>query len=79
MKNVVANARYWIAGLLTAFGGVAVARWLGPLSEDDVRPIVTVAGQLLAFAGLFIICLGVRRRIQHVSSAGAPPPKNHAS
>lgn len=73
MKNVAANVRPWFAGLLTALAGVAVARGLIPISDGTLRPIVTVAGQLLAFAGLLIICLGVRRRIQRTSSAGASP------
>lgn len=78
MKNVAANARYWLAGLLTALAGVALARGLIPVSGGSLRPIVTVAGQLLALGGLFIICLGVRRRIQPVPSAGASsenPPR----
>jgi len=64
MKNVLANARYWSAGLAVAAAGVAGARLVGPSLTGTARLSVTLGGQLLALAGLFIICLGVRRRIK---------------
>jgi len=64
VKNVRANAPYWIAGTLTAFLGVALARVIGPSLAGGVRASTVVGGQLLALVGLFIICLGVRRRIK---------------
>lgn len=72
MKNVTANVRYWIAGTLVALAGVALARLLAPLFDGIVRPSVTVVGQLLALFGLFIICLGVRRRIQQTADPQEP-------
>lgn len=71
MKNVAANLRPWIAGVLTAFTGVALARVVGPSLDGSLRIYTTVGGQLLALTGLFIICLGIRRRIRHAVSAGA--------
>lgn len=76
MKNVLANARYWIAGLATAFAGVALVRLIGPSLHGPFQIAVTFAGQLLALAGLFIICLGVRRRIQRTEASGASHPSD---
>lgn len=67
MKNVVANARYWIAGSVAAFAGVALTRLVAPSLEGNLKIYTAVGGQLLALAGLFIICLGVRRRIKQAS------------
>ena len=72
MKNVVANTRFWIAGTLVAVGGVACARVIGPSLTGTLRISFTLAGQLLALAGLFIICLGVRRRIKQSDPKGDP-------
>ncbi len=78
MKNLRANLRFWIAGAAVAFSGVVLARGLAPHLDGASRIAFTVGGQLLALGGLYIICLGIRRRIQHVRSAGAPP-ETHAS
>lgn len=64
MKTVAANARPWIAGTAVAIGGVLLARFVAPHTAGAFRVTLTVGGQLLALGGLFIICLGVRRRIQ---------------
>lgn len=63
MKNVVVNARYWVAGTLVALIGVALARVIGPRLEPSMQIVCTVAGQLLALAGLGIISVGVSRRV----------------
>ncbi len=77
MKNVRANARFWIAGTLVALAGVASARFVAPSFEHALRLVFTVASQLLALGGLFIICLGIRRRIQSARScADSSPPPN---
>ncbi|ACB76591.1 hypothetical protein [Opitutus terrae] len=76
MKNVAANLRPWIAGVLTAFLGVALARVVAPSFEGNLRIYTTVAGQLLALTGLLILCLGIRRRIKHAVSAGATDHSN---
>ena len=72
MKNVVANARFWIAGILAAIAGVVLARTIGPSLRGTERLYVTLAGQLLALSGLFIICFGVRRRIKQSDPEGDP-------
>lgn len=67
MKNVLANARFWISGIAIALAGVVVARAVAPLADGTDRIVLTVGGQLLALGGLFLICLGVRRRIKSAS------------
>lgn len=67
MKNVAANARFWIAGITIALIGVALSRWVGPTLLGRARIVGTVSGQLLALFGLFIICLGVRQRIKQTA------------
>lgn len=67
MKNVLASARFWLAGTLTALIGVALARNVGPSLAGTARVVTIISGQLLALVGLFIICLGVRRRIKQTS------------
>ncbi len=67
MKNVRAHLRFWLAGVVTALAGVTVTRLIAPSFPVPLGPIAAAAGQLLALVGLFIICLGVRRRIQQVA------------
>jgi hypothetical protein len=55
--------RYWIAGSCLALFGVLVARVIPGVLGDSLRPWVGTAGILCAFAGLFIITLGTRRKI----------------
>ena len=64
MKAIAASARSWVAGTLVAFAGVALARFVAPSLSGTERLGTTLTGQLLALGGLFIICLGVRRRIR---------------
>ncbi|HWL15864.1 MAG TPA: hypothetical protein VNR00_09675 [Opitutus sp.] len=58
------RARWWIAGVSTALSGVALVRLVAPQFDGSVRLLVAAGGQLLALGGLFIICLGVSRRIK---------------
>lgn len=75
MKNVAANARFWIAGSAVAFLGVLLARVVSPSFDGKTKIYLTVGGQLLAILGLFILCLGVRRRIKQAASEGASDQK----
>ena len=69
MKNVMANARYWVTGTLVALAGVAVARFVAPQFAPSGRIALTVGGQLLALAGLIIISVGVSRRVRNHSES----------
>jgi hypothetical protein len=69
MKNVTARAPYWISGTLVALGGAAMARFLAPTLDAGARAGCSVAGQILALAGLAVICLGVSRRVRGPSEA----------
>lgn len=64
MKTVRANAAPWIAGCLLALTGVALARLVAPTLAGHARIVAMVGGQLVGLAGLFVICLGVRRRLR---------------
>ena len=57
------TALYWIAGIVTAFGGVAIARWIAPHYEGKTAAYLAAGGQLLALMGLVIIAFGVRQRV----------------
>lgn len=72
MKNVRQNLRAWALGATVALAGVALARLGPPAVADSFRPVVVAAGRLLATTGLFLIALGVRRRLRHAAS-DAPP------
>ena len=67
MKNVISNIGFWIAGISAAFVGVAIARLIAPSYSGTARIVMTMGGQLLALCGLFILCLGVRRRIKQTA------------
>lgn len=67
MKNVAANAGYWSTGVLVAICGIVCARVVGPSAAGTLRICLTLGGQFVALFGLFIICLGVRRRIKQAS------------
>ena len=56
---------YWAIGTSLAFLGVALARLIGPaLAEDAARRYTAAGGHLLVGLGLFVICLGINRRIR---------------
>lgn len=60
---------YWVGGIATAFLGVLVARFIGPLFDGNTRLYLLLAGQLLAISGLFIIALGIRNRVKKASES----------
>ncbi|MEO6006368.1 MAG: hypothetical protein ABIZ04_00760 [Opitutus sp.] len=64
MKNVWANFRFWLFGVSTAVVGVFIARGVAPQLTGNARWVGVLGGQLLALAGLFVICLGVRQRLR---------------
>jgi drug/metabolite transporter (DMT)-like permease len=49
--------KYWIAGTLTAFSGVALVEW----SALSGQTALTLPGYSLSIFGLFVIMLGTRR------------------
>lgn len=53
---------YWIAGTLTAFGGVLVVRVLAGGLPGNEKVIATLTGYTLSFLGLFVISMGTRRK-----------------
>ena len=54
---------YWIAGTLTAFAGVAIARLLAPALQPAALSKGGIAfGHLMALVGLFVILLGTRKK-----------------
>lgn len=67
-----ASARHWIVGLSLAAMGVVVNRLVAPQFEERLMSAFAVCGQLVALGGLFVILLGIRRRI-HRARAEAPP------
>lgn len=75
MKNVLANARFWMGGTVIAFAGVVLARFVAPaLPPGALRLTATIGGQLIAIAGLALICVGVSRRVRRTSDES--PPRN---
>lgn len=73
-----ASARHWLAGLVLAAAGVVLARVVAPLPEFPARTRAAVAlvGQLVALAGLFVIVLGIRRRLRLAAAAAGPKSAN---
>lgn len=56
---------YWIGGVLTALSGALAVRFVGPsIADERYRAAVVIAGQLCALLGLFVIALGVRKRLK---------------
>ena len=53
---------WWLGGVALAAAGVIVARVVAPALGATARPVVEVAGELLAFGGLAVIALGLSRR-----------------
>ena len=54
---------HWIGGTALALAGVAVVRLLAPASGPQ-RFWMTLAGYTLAFGGLYVITVGIRRRMR---------------
>lgn len=57
------TALYWIIGIATAFGGVAVARIMAPHCTGKTAAYLSAGGQLMALMGLVVIAFGVRQRV----------------
>lgn len=57
----------WIAGTLVAFLGVGLARGLAPHVAVPAQEVVAAIGRLLGMAGLFILALGVHRRVRRLA------------
>ncbi len=74
MKNVAANLRYWVSGLLVAGAGIVAVRWIAPGFEGAARLVLTVGGELLALSGLLVIAIGVRRRVAAASAVRSDTP-----
>ncbi len=64
-----AAARHWLAGIAVCALGAAIARLLAPALTDEtrLRALITLFGELVALAGLFIIVLGIRRRLDQAA------------
>lgn len=67
MKTVWKNLRFWTVGVGLAVAGVILARLISGETSGAVRVGLTVAGQLLALTGLFVICVGVSRRLRRAA------------
>ncbi len=67
MKTIRGNLRPWLLGTLLALAGVVLARVIAGSCDGTARIVVTVCGQMVALGGLFVICLGVRRRIRQAT------------
>ncbi len=63
MTQRTKTALYWGIGIATAFGGVAIARWVAPHYEGKTAAYLAAGGQLLALMGLVVIAFGVRQRV----------------
>lgn len=74
-----ASARYWLAGLALAALGVVLARLVAPAFETRTRAGLALVGELAALAGLFVIVLGIRRRVRLASEAAVNPPAPDAT
>lgn len=70
---IKASLRHWVFGTVIALAGVAISRVLATGFEGRVHAVFAVAGQVIALGGLFVILLGIRRRL-HRANADAPPP-----
>ncbi|MFA6960069.1 MAG: hypothetical protein WC205_04865 [Opitutaceae bacterium] len=68
---IKASARYWLAGIALAIAGVAISRLLAPEFQARSHATIALIGQLLALSGLWVIIMGIRRRLR--SQAVEPP------
>ena len=63
--EIKASGRHWLLGVTLAFTGVALARLVAPGFEaSSARALFAVTGQLTALGGLWVILLGIRRRLR---------------
>jgi hypothetical protein len=73
-RRLPSSVAPWIAGTLVAATGVSLARLVAPQLDDPARSGLTVVGQLLGVAGLFLIAWGVRRRLRAPLPGPEPAP-----
>lgn len=57
---------WWLGGTALAAVGILVTRIAAPALDAPARPLVQVAGELLALGGLLVIAYGVSRRMRRV-------------
>lgn len=74
IRSLAQSARYWVAGTLVAFAGVAATRLLAPAFGQPQRACIAAAGEVIAIAGLGILILGVNRRLRRLRNEGNSPP-----
>ena len=67
-----ANWRLWLLGLVVALAGVVIARVTAPHATGKTQTILVSLGRLISFAGLFVIALGIKRRVQTTDEDNAP-------
>ena len=67
-----ASARHWIFGVAIAFAGVAISRVVAPGFDGRIHAMVALAGQFVALGGLFVILLGIRRRLNRATPEDPP-------
>ena len=58
-----AARRYWIVGGIIALIGVLCARVVAPHFEARPRTTINAVGRLLGIAGMFVIAIGIGRRV----------------
>lgn len=57
---------WWLVGIGLAAVGVVLTRLAAPAFALPERPLVQVAGELLALGGLAVIAWGVSRRVRQL-------------
>lgn len=67
---IKASARHWVFGIALAFAGVAITRVVAPGFETASRAVFALTGQLIALGGLYVILLGIRRRLRRANLEG---------
>lgn len=55
---------YWVAGAVIAFGGAIGARYIGEMTGYTYRVAVWLGGAVCIFAGLAIVSVGTRARLE---------------
>jgi uncharacterized membrane protein YidH (DUF202 family) len=73
MKRASIFTAYWWLGTAIASAGVALTRWVAPTLERNLQASATLSGQLFALLGLFVIALGISRRLRGLGQAEDPP------
>ena len=77
-QSLYSARTHWVIGTALAVVGVVVARVIAPGLHERMHSGVAATGQIIALAGLVVICFGVRRRVWS-SGAEAPSPDQDGS